>query len=256
MRTFRDIVRIDEEKCTGCGLCVSACAEGAIQVVDGKVRLVSEIYCDGLGACLGECPEGAITIEKREAEGFDEESTETHLQQMRKKGKETSRGCPGSMPMRIGRQPAAKDYTPSDAAPSELTNWPVQLKLVSPAAPYFQDADLLLVADCVPFALAGFHARFVQGKTGVIGCPKLDDAGYYVEKLTDILKRASVNSLTVAHMEVLCCSGLSYIASRAVGSSGKDMPVSDVTITIQGEVTADAPSLVYRCGLIEEEPVL
>jgi ferredoxin len=240
MRKLRKIVEIDEEKCTGCGLCVTACAEGAIQIIDGKARLVSEIYCDGLGACLGECPDGAITIDEREAEEFDEVATEAHLKRMKGEEKALPCGCPGSMAREIRRETTAADHVPPGAAQSELTNWPVQLRLVSPFAPYFQDSDLLLVADCVPFALADFHARFLRGRPVVVGCPKLDDAGYYIEKLTEILRHSSVNSLTVVHMEVPCCSGLTYIASKAIESSGKDIPVNDVTISIQGEVMADA----------------
>ena len=247
MRTLREIVNIDEEKCTGCGQCVIACAEGAIQIIDGKARLVSEIYCDGLGACLGECPEEAITIEERAAEDFDEEATQAYLQQLEEE-KSLPRGCPGSMAREIRRQPAVAEHVPSGTIPSELTNWPVQLKLVAPTAPYFQNSDLLLVADCVPFALADFHTRFLRGRPLVIGCPKLDDAGYYIEKLTELLRQSSVNSLTVVHMEVPCCSGLSFIASRAVQASGKDIPVSDVTISIQGEVLADAPAALVGAG--------
>lgn len=242
VQTFRKIVNIDEEKCTGCGLCVTACAEGAIEIINGKARLVSEIYCDGLGACLGECPEGAIAIEERVAEEFDQEAAKAHVQQLMEEEKGLPCGCPGSMAREIKRQPAAADHVVSGTTPSELTNWPVQLKLVSAAAPYFQGSDLLLVADCVPFALADLHARFLRGRTLVIGCPKLDNADYYIEKLTEILRHSSVNSLTVVHMEVPCCSGLTHIASRAVESSGKDIPMSDVTITIQGEVMADAVS--------------
>lgn len=242
MRIFRKIVRIDEDKCTGCGLCVAACAEGAIQIIDGKARLVSEIYCDGLGVCLGECPEGAIKIEEREAEEFDEAATEAHLELLMERERKLPYGCPGSMAREIRRQPAAADSTPPGATPSELINWPVQLRLVSSTAPYFRGADLLLVADCVPFALSDLHARFLRGRTVVVGCPKLDDADYYIEKLTDILNRSSVNSLTVIHMEVPCCSGLTYIASRAIGLSGKGVPLSDVTITVQGEAMADALS--------------
>ncbi len=241
MPKLREIIKIDEEKCTGCGLCVTACAEGAIQVIDGKAKLVSEIYCDGLGACLGECPEGALTIEKREAEDFDEEATQVHLEELSKK---IFQGCPGSMARNIQRQPKVASSVLAEAAASELTNWPVQLTLVSPSAPYFQNADLLLVADCVPFALADFHARFLQGKPVVIGCPKLDDGQYYVEKLTEILKRSSLNSLTVVHMEVPCCFGLSNIVARAIAASGKDIPVNDYTISIQGEVLDD--SMVLR----------
>ena len=242
MKTLRKIVRIDEEKCTGCGECVLACAEAAIQIIDGKARLVSETYCDGLGACLGECPEEAITIEEREAEEFDEEATEEHIKRAKELEKDLPRACPGSMAINLGRRTTAAEDVPSSATPSELTNWPVQLMLAPPTAPYFQDADLLLVADCVPFALADFHARFLRGRPVIIGCPKLDDASYYVEKLTQILKQSSVNSLTVVHMEVPCCSGLNYIASSAIAASGKDIPVDDITISIQGEVMAEALS--------------
>ncbi len=225
MSMLREIVKIDEDKCNGCGLCVTACAEAAIEVIDGKARLVSEIYCDGLGACLGECPEDAIIIEKREAVEFDEEATEVHIQRMK-----------------------ADDVT-AEAMPSGLTNWPIQLMLVSPDAPYFQDADILLVADCVSFALADFHTRFLRGKPLIIGCPKLDDAGFYVEKLTELLKSSSPKSLTVVHMEVPCCSSLSVIASRALEASGEDIHISDVTVSIQGEVMDDAPSpMAYQRG--------
>ncbi len=242
MKTLRKIIKIDEEKCTGCGECVIACAEGAIQIVDGKARLVSETYCDGLGACLGECPEGAISIEEREAEEFDEEATEAYIKQLEEE-KSLPQTCPGAAAMQIERQATPTAAVPSEATPSELTNWPVQLMLVSPNAPYFQDSDLLLVADCVPFALADLHTKFLRGRPLVIGCPKLDDASYYVEKMTEILKQSSVNSLTVVQMEVPCCSGLNYIASKAVATSGKDIPVNDVTISVQGEVMADALSL-------------
>ena len=239
MTALREIVRIDEEECNGCGLCVPACAEGAIQIVDGKARLVSETYCDGLGACLGECPEEAITIEKRTAKEFDEEATRVHIQRLREKQESRPHACPGSAAMEIKSQHSAADRAPSTGAASELTNWPVQLKLVSPGAPYFQDSDLLLVADCVPFAMADFHAGLLRGKPVVIGCPKLDDADFYVDKLAEILKQASVNSLTIAHMEVPCCSGLNHIASRAVELSGADVPVSEITITIGGETMGD-----------------
>ena len=239
---LRKIVKIDEEKCNGCGSCVIACAEAAIEIVDGKARFVSETYCDGLGACLGECPEDAISIEEREAEEFDEEATEAHIQQLKQEGKVLQQGCPGVMVRQMERRSTATGDVTAEATPSELTNWPVQLRLVSPTAPYFQDADLLLVADCVPFALADFHTRFLRDKPVIIGCPKLDDAGFYVEKLTELLKHSSVRSLTVVHMEVPCCSGLSYIASRALAASGKDIPVSDVAVSIQGEVMDDIPS--------------
>ncbi|HGE72960.1 TPA: 4Fe-4S ferredoxin [Candidatus Poribacteria bacterium] len=245
----RKIVSIDEEKCNGCGQCVIACAEGAIEIIDGKAKLVSDIYCDGLGACLGECPVGAITIIEREAQEFDEKATEEHLkkikgqkqpqQQTQKHSEHQGHSCPGSLMRELRRSESSKEV-PVEATPSELLNWPVQLKLVSPHAPYFKGADLLLVADCVPFALADFHSRFLRGKPVIIGCPKLDDADFYINKLAQIIKNSSLNSLTVVHMEVPCCSGLTYIANEAIDASGADIQVDDVTISISGEVLEDS----------------
>ncbi len=202
----RKIVQIDLEKCDGCGLCLPSCAEGAIQVIDGKARLVSDVYCDGLGACLGECPQGAIAIVEREAEAFDEQAAHAHV---------------AAMP---------------DEEPSALGNWPLQLHLVPATAPYLQNADLLLVADCVPFALADFHRRFLRGRPVVIGCPKLDDGEAYVAKLVSILTLASIRSLTVVHMEVPCCQGLVRIAQAALAATGAQVPLEDVTISIRGRV--------------------
>ena len=243
---IRNIVKIDEEKCTGCGQCVTACAEGAIAIIDGKARLISDVYCDGLGACLGECPEGAITIEQRQAEAFDEEAAKKHIeqQQMRQFPEKKSShkkealpcGCSGMMERQL--QPGNTDtvHSPAESQPSQLGNWPVQLKLVSPQAAYFQDADLLLVADCVPFAFADFHRQYLRGNPVVVGCPKLDDGQYYVEKLTDILKASTIKSLTVMRMEVPCCSGLSRITEMSLAASGKNIPICDVTVGIQGEI--------------------
>ena len=236
----RNIINIDEEKCTGCGLCVVACAEGAIQIIDGKAKLVSDIYCDGLGACIGECPEGALTIIEREADDFDEEATKEHLERLKGSHEEPIHGCPGSMLREIRHQVKTKDEVLYEELTSELTNWPIQLHLVSPSASYFKGADLLLVADCVPFAYANFHAKFLKNKPLVIGCPKLDDAPYYVEKLTEIIKSSSIKSITVVHMEVPCCSGLSIIANRAVASSGRSIPIKDYTISISGEILESA----------------
>lgn len=236
----RNIINIDEEKCTGCGLCVAACAEGAIQIIDGKAKLVSDIYCDGLGACIGECPEGALTIIEREAEAFDEEATKEHLEHLRSSRDELPCGCPGAMLREISRQSDTTGKVPYEDLRSELTNWPVQLRLVSPNAPYFKGADLLLVADCVPFAYANFHSRFLKDKPLIIGCPKLDDAPYYVEKLTEIIKNSYIKSIMVVHMEVPCCSGLSIIANKAIALSGKNIPIKDYTISISGEILENA----------------
>ncbi len=232
----RSIVKIDDEKCTGCGLCVGACAEGAIQLVDGKARLVSDIYCDGLGACLGECPVDAITIEERDAPEFDEEAAIKHVAKT-KQPEKLPCGCPGTAMRTIERkEPCGCDSVCGDAAPSALTNWPVQLKLAPAMAPFFVDADLLLSADCVPFALADFHSRYLKGRPVVVGCPKLDDAGYYVDKLADILKVGGVKSLTVLRMEVPCCSGLVRIAEMAVEKAGVGIPFTEVVVGVDGAV--------------------
>jgi NAD-dependent dihydropyrimidine dehydrogenase PreA subunit len=234
---LRNIVKIDEEKCTGCGLCVNACAEGAIKIIDGKAMLVSEIYCDGLGACLGHCPEDAITIKKREAEDFNEEATKAHLAQEKNARMQPDFVCPGMATKQLRKKVVPEGAAKAGAVPSELGQWPVQLKLVSPHAPYFADADLLLVADCVPFAMGDFHNRFLRDHGIVVGCPKLDDVQFYIEKLAAILQANMLNSLTVIHMEVPCCSGLTYIAQQAIANSNIEMAFEDVTIDLQGNVS-------------------
>ena len=234
---LRNIVKIDEEKCNGCGLCVNACAEGAIKLIDGKVRLVSEIYCDGLGACLGHCPQDAITIEKREAEDFDEEATEAYLAKEKSEPAPTAFVCPGMAAKQLRQMTVPDDATPAGEVPSQLGQWPVQLKLVSPHAPYFANSDLLLVADCVPFAMGDFHNRFLKDHSIAVGCPKLDDSQFYIEKLATILQANKLNSLTIIHMEVPCCSGLTRIAREAIAGSSIDMTFEDVTIDLQGNVS-------------------
>ena len=234
---LRNIVKIDEEKCNGCGLCVNACAEGAIKIIDGKARLVSEIYCDGLGACLGHCPQDAITIEKRQAEDFDEEATEAYLAEQENSQIQTDFACPGMAAKQLRKKAEPEGAAPAGTVPSRLGQWPVQLKLVSPHAPYFAGADLLLVADCVPFAMGDFHNRFLKDRSIVVGCPKLDDVQFYIEKLATILQANKLNSLTVIHMEVPCCSGLTHIARQAIAKSNIDMTFEDVTIDLQGNVS-------------------
>jgi NAD-dependent dihydropyrimidine dehydrogenase PreA subunit len=232
---MRNIVKIDEEKCDGCGLCVNACAEGAIKIIDGKAKLVSEVYCDGLGACIGHCPQDAITVEKREAEAFDEEATKKHLAKEKKAHAHNDFVCPGmaAQKLREDTRPVASEAV---EVPSQLSHWPVQLKLVSPHAPYFVNADLLLVADCVPFAMGDFHTKLLKGHSIAVGCPKLDNAEFYIEKLAEILKANKLNSLTVIHMEVPCCSGLTHIAREAIGRSGVKMAFDEVTIDLHGNV--------------------
>ncbi|MFZ2657449.1 MAG: 4Fe-4S binding protein [Victivallales bacterium] len=234
----RKIIKIDEDKCNGCGLCVNACAEGAIQIVNGKARLVSEIYCDGLGACIGECPQDAIKIEERDAESFDEKAVHEHLKKREAKQPVPHKhaGCPGMAALSF-----KKNSTESNAVKmeSELSQWPVQLHLVPPAAPYWEDADLLICADCVPFAYANFHSELLKGRKLVIACPKLDDTGTYLEKLTAIFKENNIKSITVARMEVPCCGGIVMIAQRALQESGKKIPFKTIIVGIHGNIKED-----------------
>jgi len=236
-KTVRKIIRIDEGKCNGCGACVPACAEGALQIIDGKAKLISETYCDGLGACLGECPQGAITIEERVAEEFDEEATKLHLEKEKRIMNELPCGCPSATVTQFERRET------TGGAPLEATNqrsmlshWPVQLTLVPSTAPFLQGADVVLAADCVPFTYAGFHQDFLKNHSLLIACPKLDDFQAHLNKLTDILSRSSVKSLTVVHMEVPCCSGLLHMVKQAVQLSGKDIPFREVTVGIKGDL--------------------
>ena len=243
----RRIIEIEEEKCDGCGQCVTACAEGAIEIHDGKARLVAESYCDGLGACLGECPQDAIRVIEREADAYSEE-----LVRERRAGLEAKRSlptfpgrCPGAAVQSLiqGQTIACVRISAGDAVGGELlpeasglANWPIQLRLVPPNAPFLRGADLLLVADCVPFAMAEFHRRLLHGRPVLIGCPKLDDGQAYVEKLAAILATSDVRSVTIIHMEVPCCTGLVRIAEAAVQRSGRNVPLKDVTISIHGQV--------------------
>ncbi|MFC1946536.1 ATP-binding protein [Chloroflexota bacterium] len=237
IKVKRSIVKIDEEKCNGCGLCVPSCAEGALQIIDGKAKLVSEIYCDGLGACLGECPQGAITIEERTAVEYDEEATKVHLEGM-KEEEELACGCASANVAQFVETGTSADDMISRR--SLLGHWPVQLTLVPPNAPFFQDADLVIAADCVPFAYPGFHQDFLKDHALVVACPKLDDFQAHLAKLTEVLKQSSVKSLKVVHMEVPCCSGLVHMAKQAIQQSGRDIPMEEVTIGIKGEILATA----------------
>lgn len=229
----RNIVKIDEDKCNGCGLCVEACHEGALKLINGKAVLVSDSYCDGLGDCLPECPTGAITIEKREANDYSLGETE----------KKTSNvcsgsfsGCPGTMSKMIKKVETEKTQeSTGKKAESQLKQWPVQLKLVAPNAPYFNDAHILVAADCTAFAYANIHEDFMKGKITLIGCPKLD-AIDYSQKLTEILKLNNVKSVTVLKMEVPCCNGISNAVQTALLNCGKMIPWRLITVKIDGSL--------------------
>ena len=240
----RNIVFIDEDKCNGCSLCVSACAEGAIQLVDGKAKLVSDTYCDGLGACLGECPQDAITIEQREAVDFDEKAAKEHIARIREVKNpleqiEKACGCPGTNAKTIDRSTQNRHHPASESVLSALTNWPVQIHLVPTNAPYLQRADLIISADCAPFAFADFHTKLLPGKILLIGCPKLDDANVYVKKLAHIFANSGVNSITIIRMEVPCCGGLTQIIKQALAISGANIPVTEVTVGISGDIIGE-----------------
>jgi ferredoxin len=233
METARKIVKIDEEKCDGCGLCTEACAEGAIQIIDGKARLVNESHCDGLGACLGECPQGAITLEEKRAEPYDDKAA--HYHKAHEKHMEAAKcSCPSMQIAQFERKADTADRC--DHSQSLLSHWPVQLALVPTDAPFLKGAKLLLVADCVPFAYADFHRDFLSGNSVLVACPKLDDAQAHLDKLALILRRSTIKSITVARMEVPCCSGLTAIARQALELSQKDIPLKEVIIGIRGDI--------------------
>ena len=250
----RNIIRIDEFKCDGCGQCVSGCAEGALQVIAGKARLVSEIYCDGLGACLGKCPQGAITIEQREAGDFDEAAVRQHLRRQQGpapvagprfsgiplQAGPVRGGCPSARPqtLRLTPEAAPEPVGTSAGATPQLRNWPVQLHLVPTQAPYFQNARLLLAADCVPFAYPEFHSQLLAGRVLLIACPKLDDTEAYRRKLPQILAANSIQSIDLAYMEVPCCTGLVHLVQEALVESGRQIPVRLIRIGIRGQVLA------------------
>ncbi len=253
----RNIVRIDEDKCDGCGLCVPDCAEGAIQIVDGKARLVAENLCDGLGNCLGACPNDAITIEERPADEFDERAVAEHLAEQPEAAScdweaeaepapeaadKLPCGCPGTMARKLNPPPADGDSSQggtrkSISRPSRLGQWPVQLALVPAGGEVWQDADVLIAADCVGFAMPDFHERLLAGKTLAIACPKLDDVQGYVEKLSSIFANNGIRSLTVAHMEVPCCGGIVTAVREALKRSGRsDIPLVELTIGTDGSI--------------------
>lgn len=238
----RKIIRIDEERCDGCGLCVTGCAEAALQVIDGKARLVSDVYCDGLGACLSECPNEALEIIEREAVEFDEAAVEERLGHLSAAEPAASApqlpnlacGCPGSSVRELA---PAREIDRSGPAPaSALRNWPVQLHLVPPQAAYFAGADLLIAADCTGFALTNLHGSFLQGRALIIACPKLDDVSPYEEKLIEIFRMNNIKSLTLLYMTVPCCYGLVHLVRQALKKSGKSIPLKLAKVELTGEI--------------------
>ncbi|NLF83267.1 MAG: 4Fe-4S binding protein [Candidatus Gastranaerophilales bacterium] len=272
----RKIIKIDEEKCNGCGLCIPDCPEGALQVIDGKARLISDLFCDGLGACIKACPQGAMTTEEREAEPYDENKVmenvvkggqnviKAHLKHLKDHGEdgfynqaveflrrnnmeipklEEDRlpcGCPGTMQKDLSKE--RKHAAPTQQAnaysgQSELNNWPIQLKLINPNAPYLTNADLVIAADCTAFAYPNFHQKFLKGKVLIMLCPKLDsDLDMYIQKLTHIFEKHNINSITLVHMEVPCCGGVEMLIKEAMVRSGKNIIIKDYTVSIEGEL--------------------
>lgn len=237
---IRKIIKIDEEKCNGCGLCAEACHEGAIGMADGKAKLMRDDYCDGLGDCLPACPTGAISFEEREAAEYDEaaviKNKQIKQEKQEKQEKPLPCGCPGTNAKAIRRGTVCDTARPeTNANTSQLSQWPVQIKLVSVNAPYFNDANLLVAADCTAYAYGDFHSKFIRNKVTLIGCPKLDE-GDYSEKLTAIIKNNSIKSVTVVRMEVPCCGGIENAVKRALQNSGKFIPWQVVTISTDGKI--------------------
>ncbi len=267
-RIVRDLIYIDEDLCDGCGQCILSCAEGALQLIDGKAKLVSENLCDGFGNCVGDCPQDAITIAKQKADEFDEAIVEEHLKTFKPDvpasltqdqpspapqpaafpiaGQPAAHapqphahggGCPGSAMRSFQEsQEVIDDTTPADEIKSTLTQWPVQLMLVPPTAPFLKDREILLAADCCPFAFADFHRQFLKGKSLLVGCPKLDDINHYQGKLEETFRLSGCTGVTVMTMEVPCCSGLNIITREAIKACGRDIPLTEVVVGIRGEL--------------------
>jgi Pyruvate/2-oxoacid:ferredoxin oxidoreductase delta subunit len=245
MKVMRKIIEIDEDLCDGCGNCIVSCAEAALEIVDGKAKLVKDIYCDGLGACIGDCPTGALKIVEREAEDFDEEAVEKRLEEIETKEPQPAAmacGCPSTnirefdkppvTPCQAANQPAAQQ-SPN----SELTHWPVQIRLIPPTAKFLKDRDILVAADCAPIAYPNFHGDFIKDKAVLIGCPKFDNQQEYIDKVAAIFSEANIKSITVAIMEPPCCSGLPMVIEKAMKTAGKQIPMEKIIISPQGQIT-------------------
>jgi Fe-S-cluster-containing hydrogenase component 2 len=250
MKTTRKIIQINEERCDGCGLCVPSCAEGAIQVIDGKAKLVADKYCDGLGACLGECPQGALTIIEREADDFDEEAVEAYLdtKEVETKNQELENlqtvlpcRCPSSQVQSFGKPSSAdkgKNIENRAQPVSELRHWPVQIRLIPNNAPFLKNAHLLISADCTAVAYPNFHQDFLPEKVVMMGCPKFDPNNDYIKKFADIFRTADIKAVTVLIMQVPCCQGLPFIVDKGLQLAGKQIPVEKVIINERGEIVS------------------
>ena len=245
MEVTRKIIKIDEELCDGCGVCVPSCAEGALQVIDGKAKIIADKFCDGLGACLGECPQGALEVIEREADDFDEEAVEAHLAQTKKteeaKGEPMlACGCPSAgIQSFMPGGPCQGEVSGLDESPVEesaLAHWPVQITLVPPTAPFLKGADLLVLADCVPVAFPSLHRDFLKGKAVMMGCPKLDNVEPYIEKFAQIFQLAGLKSITSVIMEVPCCAGLPLVVKKGLEKSGAQIPLEEVVISTRGKI--------------------
>lgn len=244
MRTMRKIIEIDETLCNGCGNCVPACAEGAIEIVNGKARLVAEKYCDGLGACLGDCPTGALRVIEREAEDFDEAAAHAFVESKKRQKETLACGCPSTHVRTFlpSGTPAGASCAEANhpvfhgTGASALTHWPVQIRLVPPSAPFLKGARLLVAADCVPVAYPAFHRDLLDGKTVLVGCPKFDDAQDYMGRFAEIFRTAGIKEVTLAVMEVPCCSAMEVIVRRAMEASGKDIPINKVVVGVKGNI--------------------
>lgn len=247
MKVMRKIIEIDDELCNGCGECVPSCAEGALEVVNGKARMLAEKYCDGLGACLGECPRGALRIIEREAEDFDEEAVEQLLRQKKSPAMPVGGGCPSAnvqmfkapSPCQSANQPLS---IVAGTGRSALAHWPVQIRLVPPTAPFLKNADLLVAADCTALAYPEFHRDFLLGKAVMMGCPKFDDQTAYIQKFKEVFATANLKSITMVIMEVPCCGTMRGIIAEALKQAGKEIKVNEAVIGVNGDLLSRSSS--------------